>query len=314
MAGLVGEADHLVLDRGAVTRTAPRQLAAIDGALAQVLGDDAVGFLGRMSDAAGDLRDLDAIGQEAERHRLLVRRLHLQLVPSDGAAVQASGRAGLQTPHHQARAIEVSGQTDRRRLAEATGGDALLAAMDDPVEEGARRQDHGAGAKLSPLARRHADDAVAVQDQGLGGARHQGQVRRLGQLGLHGLAVQPTVNLAARAAHGGALGAVQQAELDAGHIGQTPHDAVESIDLAHQMSLAQTADGRVAAHLSDCFQLLGQQQSAGARARRGGGGLTAGVSAADDDDVEGCGGGGTHGRGHSLSRPKSPLERRRCFT
>ncbi|MNU68563.1 hypothetical protein D3C71_579320 [compost metagenome] len=314
MAGLVGEADHLVLDRGAVARAATRQLAAIDGALAQVLGDDAVGFLGRMSDAAGDLRDLDAIGQEAERHRLLVRRLHLQLVPSDGAAVQASGRAGLQTPHHQARAIEVSGQTDRRRLAEATGGDALLAAMDDPVEEGARRQDHGAGAKLSPLARRHADDAVAVQDQGLGRAGHQGQVRRLGQFGLHGLAIKAAVDLAAGAAHGGALGAVQQAELDAGDIGQTAHDAVQGVDLAHQMALAQTADGRVATHLADGFQLLGQQQGAGAGARRGGCSFATGVAAADDDDVEGVRGGGAHGRGHSPSRPKSPLERGRCFT
>ncbi|MND88127.1 hypothetical protein D3C80_801420 [compost metagenome] len=314
MAGLVGEADHLVLDRGAVARATPRQPAAIDGALAQVLGDDAVGFLGRMGDAASDLRHLDPVGQEAEGHRLVVRRLHLQPVPGDGAAVQARGRAGLQTPHHQARAIEVGGQARRRRLAEATGGDPLLAAMDDAVEEGAGRQDHGAGAKLSPLARRHPDDALAVQDQGLGRAGHQGQVRRLGQFGLHGLAIQAAVDLAARAAHGGALGAVQQAELDAGHVGQPTHDTVQGVDLAHQMALAQTADGRVAAHLADSFQLLGQQQGAGAGARRGGCRLAAGVAAADDDDVEGVRGGGAHGRGHSPSRPKSPLERRRCFT
>ncbi|MNS59720.1 hypothetical protein D3C72_926850 [compost metagenome] len=314
MAGLVGEADHLVLDRGAVARPAPRQPAAIDGALAQVLGDDAVGFLGRMSDAAGDLRHLDAVGQEAERHRFLVRRLHLQPIPGDGAAVQTRGRAGLQTPHHQAGAIEVGGQARRRRLAETTGSDALLAAMDDAVEEGAGRQDHGAGAKLSPLARRHPDDALAVQDQGLGRAGHQGQIRRLGQFGLHGLAVETTVDLAARAAHGGALGAVQQAELDARDIGQTAHDAVQSVDLAHQMALAQAADGRVAAHLANGLELLRQQQGAGARARRRGRSFAAGVTAADDDDVEGRRGGGTHGRGHSLSRPKSPLERRRCFT
>ncbi|MNQ70078.1 hypothetical protein D3C85_847020 [compost metagenome] len=189
MAGLVGETHHLVLDRGAVARAATRQLAAIDGALAQVLGDDAVGLFGRMGDAAGDLGHFNLVGQETERHRLVVRRLHLQLVPGDGAAVQTRGRARLQTAHHQTRAIEVSGQTDRRRLAKTTSGDTLFATMDDSVEEGASRQDHSPGAKLSSLAHRHADDAGAVQDQGLGRAGHQGQVRRLGQFGLHGLAV-----------------------------------------------------------------------------------------------------------------------------
>ncbi|MNE06111.1 hypothetical protein D3C80_986920 [compost metagenome] len=159
--------------------------------------------------------------------------------------------------------------------------------MDDPVEEGAGRQHHGCRADRLPRPGRDADHAIAVHDQTLGRAGHLGQVGIVGQLGLHGFAIETTVDLAARTAHGGALGAVQQTELDAGHIGQTAHDAVQSVDLAHQVPLAQTADGRVATHLADGLELLGQQQGAGAGARRGGRSFTAGMTAADDDDVEG---------------------------
>ena len=314
MAGLVGEADNLVLDRGAVARAATRQTPPIDSAFAEIVSDDAVSFLGRVGDAAGDLRHRDPVSQEAEGHGLVVCRLHLQPVPGNGATVQARGRAGLQTPHHQISGVQVGGQTRRRVLAVAARRDAQIAAMDDAVEEGAGRQHDGPGAKLSPLAGRDSDHTVAVHDQTLGRAGHQAQVGIVGQLGLHGLAIETTVDLASRAAYGGALGAVQQTELDARGVGQPAHDAVQGVDLAHQMALAQTADGRVAAHLANSFQLLGQQQGASAGPRGSGRGLAAGVSAADDDDVEGRGGGGSHGRGHSPSGPISPQPRRRCFT
>ena len=182
--------------------------------------------------------------------------------------------------------------------------------MDDAVQEGARGQHDRPGAKGDTLARRHAHHAVAVQHQGLGSPGHQGQVRRPGQLGLHRLAVETPVDLAARASDRGALGPVQHTELDARHIGQPSHQPVQRIDLTHQMPLAQPTDSRVAAHLADGFQLLGQQQGAGASARRRSRSFAAGVAAADHDDVEGVG--GTHGRGHRRNHAQTPLTR--CFT
>lgn len=156
-----------------------------------------MGFGIGMGDAAGDLGDVDPVGQEAERHRVFVRRLHFQPVPGDGASIQAGRCAGLQPTHHQTRAIEVGRHTGRRGLTMTPCGNALIALVDDAVQESAGRQDDGGGPKFDPLAGRHTHGAGAVHDQSLSRSGHQGEVRRLGQLGLHGLTVQTTINLAA---------------------------------------------------------------------------------------------------------------------
>ena len=62
----------------------------------------------------------------------------------------------------------------------------------------------------------------------------------------------------ARAAHGGTLGGIEHAELDAGLVDDRAHDAIERVDLAYQMALAQPADGRVARHRADRVALVCQ--------------------------------------------------------
>ena len=63
------------------------------------------------------------------------------------------------------------------------------------------------------------------------------------------------------------------------------------------MALADPADGRVAAHLPQRFDVVGEQQRGAAHARRSQRSLGAGMAAADDDDVEflGVGVGVGHG-------------------
>ena len=51
-------------------------------------------------------------------------------------------------------------------------------------------------------------------------------------------------------------------------IGHPAHHAVERVDLAHQMALAQPADGRVAGHLADGGELMGDEQRARAQRAR----------------------------------------------
>ena len=105
---------------------------------------------------------------------------------------------------------------------------------------------------------------------------------------LHGRAVELAVGLGARPLHGRPLGAVEQPELDAGRVGHPAHQAVQRIDLAHQVALAEPADGRIAGHLADGRELVRDQRRARAHARRRGRRLAAGMPAADHDDVEGC--------------------------
>lgn len=55
------------------------------------------------------------------------------------------------------------------------------------------------------------------------------------------------------------------------------------------MPFADTADGRVARHLPERFDVVGKQERVRAHAGGGQRGFCAGVSAADDDDVVGVG-------------------------
>ena len=63
------------------------------------------------------------------------------------------------------------------------------------------------------------------------------------------------------------------------------HEPSERVDLLDEMALADAADGRIAAHLSECFYIVRQQQGVCTHARTRKRSLGAGVAAADDDDV-----------------------------
>ena len=52
------------------------------------------------------------------------------------------------------------------------------------------------------------------------------------------------------------------------------------------MALAEPADGRVAGHLADGGEAVGNERRACAHARGRGRGLAAGMATADDDDIE----------------------------
>ena len=64
------------------------------------------------------------------------------------------------------------------------------------------------------------------------------------------------------------------------------HQAIERIDLADQMTLAESANRRIARHRSDGGKAMGHQGGTGAHPRRRTRGLAAGVATADDDNVE----------------------------
>jgi hypothetical protein len=75
---------------------------------------------------------------------------------------------------------------------------------------------------------------------------------------LHCGAVQFAVRLGSRAPNSGTFPAVEHPKLDSSAICNLPHQAVQRIDLADEMSLSQTSNGRVAGHFSDGFPAMGQ--------------------------------------------------------
>ena len=142
-------------------------------------------------------------------------------------------------------------------------------------------------AAMSPAVAEHepADPPAGVEQQILGRPLDDVEIRRLGQQFGDRAAVELAVGLGARPAHRRPLAAVQHAELDAGPVDRPAHDAVERIDLAHQMPLAEPADRRVARHLADRRPLMRQQHRARPEPRRRRRRLAPGMPAADHDDV-----------------------------
>jgi hypothetical protein len=133
-----------------------------------------------------------------------------------------------------------------------------------------------------------AHDAVAFQHQVVHGLLEQPQVGLVLQARADRRLVQ-AVGLGAGGAHGRALGGVQDAELDARLVGGDRHRPTHGIDFLDQVALADPADGGIAGHLAQGFDVVRQQQGFLAHACCGQCSFGAGVTAANDNDVKLCG-------------------------
>ena len=74
--------------------------------------------------------------------------------------------------------------------------------------------------------------------------------------------------------------------MNASRIRRAAHQPIQRIDLAHQVALADAADRRVAGHLADRLDAMGQQQRPRSDARGRRGCLAPGMSAADHHHIE----------------------------
>ena len=79
-------------------------------------------------------------------------------------------------------------------------------------------------------------------------------------------AVKSFVALRAGRPDGGPAGGVEEAELDAGGVGDLAHDSAEGVDLADEMAFRDPADGWIAAHLGDEVEVEGEDGGAKANA------------------------------------------------
>jgi hypothetical protein len=205
--------------------------------------------------------------------------------PVDRPAIDPGRGTGLQAPDAKLQLAQARGEAERCRIARAPALVVVEPDVDAAAEEGAHGEHHGPGADLDARDR---DDAahLAPLDHEVGGLLlKERQVRLALEERADRLAVELAVGLRTRRPHRGSLARIQGAELNPGAVGGARHRAPEGVDLAHQVSLADPADRRVAAHGAECLDALRQKERAHAHARRGQRRLGAGVSATDDDDV-----------------------------
>ena len=141
-------------------------------------------------------------------------------------------------------------------------------------------------AHRSAIAQADAGDAATRDNQFVRLALDHAEIGGLADGCLHRSRIELAVGLGPRAAHRRTLATVEHAELDPGGIRDMPHQAIQRIDLADQMALAETPDRGIAGHRADGRKAMGHQRRPGAHACRRTRRLTAGVAAADDDDIE----------------------------
>ena len=192
----------------------------------------------------------------------------------------------LSRAERKAGAVQALGERDRGRIAETPGRRPLVAEMDHAAKKRAGGEHDGAAGDRAAVSELDAGDGAGVGGDPSRLPFDDGQVRGFGDERLHGAPVELAVGLGARPLDGGAFAAIEDAKLNAGRIGGARHHAVQRVDLAHQMALAQTADRRIAGHFADCCETMGNERGRGATARRRGRGFASRMAAADDNDVK----------------------------
>jgi len=154
-------------------------------------------------------------------------------------------------------------------------------------QEGPGGHDYAAAREVEIEVGTAAHHPALPVDQSGHGRLEQTQVRLQLQGVLQPELVHFLVTLGPGRLDRGALGLIEQAELNASQVGVDRHLAAQSIDLPHHLPLGLTADGRIAAHLGHGVQISGQQQGRRPHPRRGQRGLHARVAGAAHDHVEG---------------------------
>ena len=98
---------------------------------------------------------------------------------------------------------------------------------------------------------------------------------------LHIGLVDVTVDLNSWALHCGSLRLIQHFELNCAQVSELSHEAAKSVDLANECALANTTYAGIAAHLTNRFFALCDQQCLDSCSGRGVGCLTAGMASTD---------------------------------
>ena len=283
--GLVGKADDLRLDAGAVPGADAGDGAIIHGTAVQVLPDDAVGLLVGVGQVAhGGIVDLVG-GAEGKRLRRLVPRLHLHFGKIDAPPVDTGWRAGFEAAKVQPEHAQIIRQSHTGVHPVGTGGDDALAGDDGAVQVRSRGDDHGFRAVLRPQLSAHAGDG-AVRSQNFHDLRlFQLQIFLQFQNVLHILPVFYPIGLSAEGMDGGAFAPVEHPVLDAGMVSRRAHLAPQRVQLPHKVPLSGAADGGVAGHISNGVQIDGKENGVIAQPGGGKGGFDSRVSRPDHGNV-----------------------------
>ena len=292
VALFVGEADDLVLERRAVARPDPADLAVEQRRAIEVRSHEIAHAIVRVEQIAVDLRTLDRAREKRKRHGRRVAAFDdepaIRHVAGeiDAVAIEPRRGSGLQAAPRESKRLQRVSQITRGRFAGAAGLMLLRSDVDEAVQERPGRDHERLAAVCVAVLERQPGDACVLDENPAGPANQPLDVRLGFERGLHPLAVDFLVRLCPRRPHGGAAAAIEQLELNPGRVDRAAHEAAERIDLADQVTLRGPADGRVARHVRDGVLRQRAEPHVRAQARRGVRRLAPRVPRTDDDHVE----------------------------
>ena len=285
---LVGEAVDLVLDRRTVARADTLDHAGVHRRAVEPAADDLVGSGVRVGDPARQLlRMLGGAAEEREhRDRIAVAGLNLETGEVDRAPIDSRRGSGLEAALRQGEVLQTRTQRRGGRIAGATCRVVLQTDVDQPIEEGARRDDDCPRVKSQTDLRDGTDHPIALDDQVVHGLLEEPEVRLVLEAGSDCLAVQHTIRLRPRGPDGRAFAGVEDPKLDPGLIGGRCHRAAERVDFLDQVPLADPADRRVARHLTERLDVVSQEQGPDTHPGSRECGLGTRMAATHDDHIE----------------------------
>ena len=253
----------------------------------EIFLDQAVGGRGGEGHPAVHLWHGDLVGHGRKRDQHLIRRLHVQPGPVDGAPIQPCWRPGLEAAQREPKTVDGLGKRHGRRLpSPALKGNGVankgLAAQEGACGDHQRR----CRDLHTPIGGQPGHRTAFVEDNVVSPGLDHGQPALCLQQGLDGLAVQASVGLRSWPPDRRALGGIEHAELDARLIDGAAHQAIERIDFPDQMTLAQATDRGVTGHFTHRLPLVSHQPDLCPQPRSGGRSLRPSVPTADDNHVE----------------------------
>ena len=233
---------------------------------------------------ARQLWQLTVRPEERELVVVVLAGLFLHVLEVDRALVDAYRSAGFHPCLSHTPSLDAFGEVVDGGFGAASALDFPSADVHEAVEEGAGGDDDGPGAEFHAPYCSHSYDRPrgAVDEELVGLVLEDVEVRGVVE-DMSPLPDElPAVALCPRTPHCRSFRAVEHTELDGGGVGDKAHLSAEGVDLAYNLSLGYSADGRIAAHLPYLVHVHRYQTRLRTDVGGGRGGLTTGVATSDN--------------------------------
>src|SRR6185295_15924924 len=203
----------------------------------------------------------------------------------NGSPVQPGRRTRLQAAPFETHAANTLRQTDGGWFSTTPGCEALLSNVNQTIQKGSRRQYHRARRNAASIEQLDTGDSIAVEKNLGNFSLLDEKIWSVFQRESHNNAVLRLILLCPRRPNGRATPRVQQSKLNSAFIRDQAHDAAECVNLAHQMTLGNSAHCRIARHLRNQIRVHRVQSRTQSHARRLMRRLTTGMTCPDNYDV-----------------------------